>query len=169
MILGVGNLLQRDEGVGVHVATGLLGFPLPDHIEVIEGGTDGFGLFNLILGTERLVVVDCVKGGDEPGSIYRFGLDDYDHFPDIYKTSVHQISIDEVITLTSTMGKTPETTIVGIEPAEIFMSMDLSDTLKTRMPRIIEIVLETAGLDPEDYRESINGPLVQPGPVYPGS
>ena len=166
MILGVGNLLMRDEGIGVHAAANLQEFPLPDHIEVIEGGTDGFRLFNLILGTERLIVVDCVKGGDAPGSIYRFGIDDYDHFPDIYKTSVHQIGIDEVISLSGTMGTPPEATFIGVEPGELFMSMELSETIRSRLPKVLEIVLETAGLDPEEYRDCLDRPLVQPGPEY---
>jgi hydrogenase maturation protease len=167
MILGVGNLLLRDEGVGVHAAVNLQEFPLPDHIEVVEGGTDGFKLFHIIMEADRLIVVDCVKGGDEPGSIYRFDIDDYDHFPDIYKTSVHQISIEEVITLSGTMRTPPRTTVVGVEPDELFMSMELSETVRSKLPKVLEIVLETAGLDPDDYRENLESALVQPGPEYP--
>ncbi|UCF31483.1 MAG: HyaD/HybD family hydrogenase maturation endopeptidase [bacterium] len=164
IVLGVGNLLLRDEGVGVHVAANLMEFPLPEGFEVIEGGTDGFKLFHLIMEADRLIVVDCVKGGGEPASIYRFDLDDYDHFPDIYKTSVHQISIDEVITLTGAFREPPRTTVIGVEPAEIEMSMDLSPAVEAKLPRIMELVLETAGLDPDRYRDRIEGPLVRPGP-----
>jgi hydrogenase maturation protease len=166
MILGVGNLLLRDEGIGVHAAVNLQNFPLPDHVEVVEGGTDGFKLFHLIMEADRLIVVDCVKGGDEPGSIYRFDIEDYDHFPDVYKTSVHQISIEEVITLSGTMRTPPRTTIVGIEPDEVFMSMELSETIRSKLPKALEIILETAGLDPEEYRKHLDRPLVQPGPRY---
>ena len=164
MILGVGNLLLRDEGVGVHIATNLQEYPLPDYIEVIEGGTDGFKLFHLIMEADRLIVVDCVKGGDEPASIYRFDIDDFDHFPDIYKTSVHQVSITEVINLSGTMRTPPRTTIIGVEPDEISMSMELSPKIQAKLPKVLEIVLETAGLDPEDYREQLDRPLKQPGP-----
>jgi hydrogenase maturation protease len=164
MILGVGNLLLRDEGVGVHVATNLQEYPLPDSIEVIEGGTDGFKLFHLIMEADRLIVVDCVKGGDEPASIYRFEIDDFDHFPDLYKTSVHQISITEVINLSGTMRTPPRTTIIGVEPDEISMSMELSPKVQAKLPKVLEIVLETAGLDPEEYRKQLDSPLKQPGP-----
>jgi len=164
LILGVGNLLLRDEGVGVHAAVNLMELPLPDNIEVIEGGTDGFKLFHLIMEADRLIVVDCVKGGDEPASVYRFDIDDFDHFPDIYKTSVHQISITEVVNLSGTMRTPPRTTIIGVEPAEISMSMELSPEIKAKLPKVLEIVLETAGLDPEDYREQLNAPLKTPGP-----
>ncbi|MFV2081442.1 MAG: HyaD/HybD family hydrogenase maturation endopeptidase [bacterium] len=164
MILGVGNVLLGDEGIGVHIATHLKEFPLPDHIEVIEGGTDGFKLFHLILDTDRLIVVDCVKGGGEPASLYRFDIDEYTHFPDTYKTSVHQISIDEVVTLSGAVGDSPETTFIGVEPSEIFMSMELSLEIEEKLPRILELVLETAGLDPAEYSEYLKGPFVKPGP-----
>jgi len=164
MILGVGNLLLRDEGVGVHAATNLQEYGLPDNFEIIEGGTDGFKLFHLIMEADRLIVVDCVKGGDEPGSIYRFDIEDFDHFPDIYKTSVHQVSITEVVRLSATMRTPPRTTIIGMEPEDLSMSMELSPKIKAKLPKLLEIILETSGLDPEDYREYLNGPLKQPGP-----
>jgi hydrogenase maturation protease len=166
IILGVGNLLLRDEGVGVHVATNLQRFSLPDNIEVVEGGTDGFKLFNIILEADRLIVVDCVKGGGEPASIYRFDIEDYEHFPDVYKTSVHQISIEEVITLSGAFRTPPETTIIGVEPAELSMSMELSPEIQGKVPRVMELVLEAAGLDPEDFRSEIDAPLIHPEPVY---
>ena len=169
MILGVGNLLLRDEGVGVHVAVNLQEYSLPDNFEVIEGGTDGFKLFHLIIEADRLIVVDCVKGGDEPGSIYRFDIDDFDHFPDIYKTSVHQVTITEVINLSGTMRTPPRTTIIGVEPEDLSMSMELSPKIQAKLPEVLKIVLETAGLNPEDYRECLGRPLIQPGPSYPDS
>ena len=71
VILGVGNLLLSDEGVGVHVANKLMEMDLPAGVEVIEGGTDGFRLMNVVTEADRLIVVDAVKGGSPPGSIYR--------------------------------------------------------------------------------------------------
>ncbi|KPK22748.1 MAG: hypothetical protein AMK69_19195, partial [Nitrospira bacterium SG8_3] len=63
VILGVGNLLLSDEGVGVHVARKLMEMDLPAGVEVIEGGTDGFRLMNVVTEADRLIVVDAVKGG----------------------------------------------------------------------------------------------------------
>jgi len=166
IILGVGNLLLRDEGVGVHVATNLMRFPLPDNVEVVEGGTDGFKLFHIILEADRLIVVDCVKGGGEPASLYRFDIDDIDHFPDIYKTSVHQVSIVEVISLSGAFRTPPRTTVIGIEPEELSMSMELTPSVLAKVPRVMELALEAAGLDPEAYREELDAPLLQPAPDY---
>ena len=141
VILGVGNLLLSDEGVGVHVAKKLMDMDLPPGVKVVEGGTDGFRLINVITEADRLIIVDAVKGGEAPGSIYRFDIKDAPTYPDAYKTSVHQIGILEVVHLSELVGKTPETVIIGVEPALLEMGMELSTEVAAKLPRIIELVL----------------------------
>jgi hydrogenase maturation protease len=142
VVLGVGNLLLSDEGVGVHVANKLMEMDLPPGVQVVEGGTDGFRLMNVVTGAARLIVVDAVKGGGPPGSIYRFDIKDAPTYPDEYKTSVHQIGILEVIHLSELIGETPETTIIGVEPKSLDMGMELSPEVQAKVSRIIELVLE---------------------------
>ncbi|MFZ5906634.1 MAG: HyaD/HybD family hydrogenase maturation endopeptidase [Nitrospirota bacterium] len=142
VILCVGNLLLSDEGVGVHVAHELIKIDFPPHISVHEGGTDGFRLIDIITGADRLVVIDAVKGGGAPGSIYRFDIDDVAHSPGGFKTSVHQIGILEVIHLSELIGKKPRTTIIGVEPKSLEMSMELTPEIRAKIPRILELVQE---------------------------
>jgi hydrogenase maturation protease len=142
VILGVGNLLLSDEGVGVHVAHKLMEMDLPAGVEVIEGGTDGFRLMNVVTEAERLIVVDAVKGGSPPGSIYRFDIKDAPSSPDAYKTSVHQIGILEIVHLSELIGQTPETTVIGVEPKSLEMGMALSPEVQEKIPKIIELILE---------------------------
>ena len=142
VVLGVGNLLLSDEGVGVHVANKLMEMDLPPGVQVVEGGTDGFRLMNVVTGASRLIVVDAIKGGGPPGSIYRFDIKDAPTYPDEYKTSVHQIGILEVVHLSELIGEAPETTIIGVEPKSLDMGMELSPEVKAKLPRIIELVLE---------------------------
>ena len=142
VVLGVGNVLLSDEGVGVHVAKQLMEMDLPPGVEVIEGGTHGFRLMNVVTEADRLIVVDAVKGGAPPGSIYRFGIEDAPSYPDAYKTSVHQIGILEVIHLSELVGQTPETIIIGVEPKSVAMGMELSPEVGAKVPRIIELVFE---------------------------
>jgi len=141
VILGIGNILLSDEGIGVHVANELFKRELPENVSVVEGGTDGFRLLNVITEADRLVVIDAVRGGAEPGSIYRFDIDDVKRCPSGFKTSVHQIGILEVIDLSGLIGKTPHTTIIGIEPKSLEMGMELSPEIGDKLQRIIEIVL----------------------------
>ncbi|MEW6001341.1 MAG: HyaD/HybD family hydrogenase maturation endopeptidase [Nitrospirota bacterium] len=142
VILGVGNLILSDEGVGVHVVNELTKMSLPPGVLIIEGGTDGFRLLNVITEADRLIVIDAVKCGAAPGSIYRFNVDDVRSCPSGFKTSVHQIGILEVIDLSGLIGKTPKTTVIGIEPKSLEMGMELSPEVKARIPRVIELVLE---------------------------
>jgi hydrogenase maturation protease len=142
LVLGVGNLLLSDEGVGVHVAQRMMTMNMPPEVRVVEGGTDGFGLVNVITEADRMILIDAVKGGGQPGSIYRFEIEDCPPYPDIFKTSVHQISILEVINLSSLIGSTPRTTIIGIEPVCMEMGMELSPAVEARVPRVIQMIKE---------------------------
>ncbi|OGW51821.1 MAG: Ni,Fe-hydrogenase maturation factor [Nitrospirae bacterium RBG_13_43_8] len=142
VIRGVGNLLLSDEGVGVHVATELMKTKLPPEVSVVEGGTDGFRLLNVITEADRLIVIDAVRGGAEPGSIYRFDIDDVRNCPSGFKTSVHQIGILEVIDLSELIGKKPHTTIIGIEPKSLEMGMELTPEIKSKVPRMIDLIFQ---------------------------
>ncbi len=142
LVLGVGNLLLSDEGVGVHAAREMMEMDFPPEVRVVEGGTDGFGLMHVLLEAERVILIDAVKGGGQPGSIYRFEIEDCPPFPDVFKTSVHQISILEVINLSGLIGSTPRTTIIGIEPKCLEMGMKLSTQVAHAIPKVIQLVKE---------------------------
>jgi len=146
VILGIGNVLLSDEGVGVHVASEIAKMDLPSGVSVIEGGTDGFRLLNVITEADRLIIIDAVKGGADPGSIYCFDIDEVRSCPSGFKTSVHQIGILEVIDLSGLIGKTPRTTVIGIEPKSLDMAMELSPEIREKVPRIIELVMDKVKL-----------------------
>lgn len=141
-ILGIGNELLSDEGVGVHLAKFLEKENFPENVLITEGGTDGFGLLNIITDTDYLIVIDSLKGGSEPGTIYRFPIEDAPSCPDSFKTSVHQIGILEVLNLSELVGKTPETIVFGIEPKTIAMGMGLSPEIQSTFPRMKELIFE---------------------------
>jgi len=144
LVMGVGNLLLSDEGVGVHVAQRMMEMDMPPEVRVVEGGTDGFGLINIILEADRMILIDAVRGGGAPASIYRFDVEDVNPCPDIFKTSVHQISIMEVVNLSGLIGSTPYTTIIGVEPRSLEMGMSLSPEVEAKVPKIIRIIIEEA-------------------------
>ncbi len=81
--------MLSDEGVGVHVANELMKMNLPPEVSVVEGGTDGFRLIDIITEADRLILIDAVKGGAASGSIYRFDIDEVQSCPSGFKTSVH--------------------------------------------------------------------------------
>ena len=142
VILGVGNLLLSDEGFGVHVAAALEKEELPADVEVVEGGTDGFHLINIIREAGRLIVVDAIRGGQAPGTIYRFDVRDAPggRLPQL--TSAHQVGILEVLELTALTTEVPETVFLGVEPESLAMGMELSPTVAAKLPRVIGLIRE---------------------------
>jgi hydrogenase maturation protease len=141
-VIGVGNEIMSDEGIGVHVIRELHKLNLPPGVELIEGGTDGFGLINVIFEADRLIVIDSLKGGNKPGTIYKFDIKDAPNCPDIFKTSVHQIGILEVIHLSRLIGKTPATTVIGIEPESLRFGMELTTAIKEKIPKIMDLIFK---------------------------
>ena len=142
MVLGTGNELFKDEGVGVHAAR-ILQAKLPpsgSNVEVIDGGTSP-DIWSLIDGADKLIIVDAVRGGCEPGTIYRFTPQQIVADRGIV-TSVHQMGILENLSLMDLVGGKPkETVIIGVEPAELEPGLELSARLQERMPKIIQTVL----------------------------
>jgi len=143
VVLGTGNELFKDEGVGVHVAR-ILQTKLPpssSDVEVIDGGTSP-DIWSLIDGADKLIIVDAVRGGCEPGTIYRFTPQQIVAERGLI-TSVHQMGILENLSLIELVGSKPgETIIIGVEPSELEPGLELSPELQKRMPKIIQTVLE---------------------------
>ena len=146
VVLGVGNELLKDEGIGVHVARELAAQTFSFPVEIIEAGT----VPDCWQGDEpvsRLVVIDAVYGGSEPGAIYKFSPQDVE-FETCLMTSIHQLSFVESFKLSEITGIKPEkTVIIGIEPKEVAWGMELSDELRGRISDVIKIVLQEATPD----------------------
>ena len=143
MILGVGNLLLRDEGVGVHVARSLLEMALPEGVKVLDGGTSP-DLPYLVEEAEKVVVVDAVQAGGEPGAIYRLTPEDVAARSETL-ISAHQMSLLENLRAMSLESGPREVVIIGVEPKEISWGLELSPELKEKLPQIVQAVLTEVG------------------------
>ena len=142
LILGVGNLLLRDDGFGVHLINSLKGTTLPDNVELLEAGTVSHQLIPLLHELDHLIVIDVVEAGDAPGSIFRFSPDDM-KFPIEQKTSLHQISLIDVLNMAALTGSKPKTVIIGVQPKDVSSwSMELNDELIAVIPRVKELIFE---------------------------
>ena len=143
----MGNLLLTDEGVGVHIVQALQQMPLADKDEltIIDGGTCPDTFYLLPEGIDKLIIVDAVRGGCEPGTVYRFTPQDI-VFRSGTVTSVHQLGLAEGLKMIAHTELNPkDVVIVGVEPKEIDWGLELSPELQDQVPRIIDLVQEEIG------------------------
>jgi len=142
VVIGVGNLLMGDEGVGVHVAERLKVVDLPPEVEVLEAGTHFWGDEGGLDCAEKIVIIDAVLGGGTPGTIYRFTIEELEDERDEVKFSCHDIGLVEKLRLTQLTGAKPEQIVViGVEPARIEWNTGLSKQIEERIPEIIDAVM----------------------------
>lgn len=146
-VVGVGNLLMGDEGIGVHIAERLKSAGLPPEVVVLDGGTHFSGLENELNGAEKLIIVDAMLGGAAPGTIYRFSIDELEDEADDVKLSCHDAGLVEKLKLSQFAGFSPEQIVViGVEPARIEWNTGLSKEIEEKVPEIVDAVMvEIAG------------------------
>lgn len=140
LIIGIGNLILRDEGVGVHAVHALAGQPIPNGVEVIDGGTALIELLPKICEAKRVIVIDAVRGGGMPGTVYR--VTPAELMVDAERTlSLHQVGLLEVLGMVRQLGGDPEVVIIGVEPKEISWGMELTPEVAAQLPQVVEAVL----------------------------
>ena len=141
LIVGIGNLLCRDEGIGVHVIQEMKKMELPGHIELLDIGTSTMDLIAYLDGVKKLIVIDAMKAGGTPGTIYKCKPDDL--LPEEEgPISLHEIGLLESLNMAQKMGMKIDTVIIGVEPKVLDWEMELSDEVKSKIPNIIEAVLK---------------------------
>lgn len=142
LVLGVGNILYTDEGVGVRVVEHLqAGYSFSENVILMDGGTLGTRLMGPILEADFLIVVDAVLGGDPPGAIYRLTGDDLRKSL-AFKDSMHQTDLVDTLIYCGLVGNRPDAVVVGIEPEDYqSMAVELSPTLAKRVPDMAQVVL----------------------------
>jgi hydrogenase maturation protease len=127
LVLGLGNFLRGDEGLGVHALRRLVErYDLSPEVEAIDGGTLGLGLLPYLENASALLVIDAVQAGRPPGSLIR--LQDDEIMPALaVKLSLHQAGLRELLATSRLMGTCPPTVVLwGIEPGHTGWSTELS-------------------------------------------
>jgi hydrogenase maturation protease len=145
LVVGIGNELLGDEGLGVHVARRLAAAKdsLPPHVEVIEGGTSLFDLLPALSRCARVTIVDAVRAGREPGSIYRLErLDVADQCAGGPPVSLHDWGVLETLQAGRMLGMLPAwVSLIGAEPESIAPGTKLSPRLEQAAGRIVSMLL----------------------------
>lgn len=142
VVLGVGNLLLRDEGVGIHLIQKLKETEIGEGVELVDGGTSLLDFIPQAEDVSKLIIVDAIKLGGKPGTTYKICVDD-----SLLKgakgiTSLHQLGVVETLAIAQKMGKLPHTVIIGIEPKEISYGLELSPEIVREMGKMVNLILD---------------------------
>lgn len=141
MVLGLGNLVHSDDGVGVHLIDRLLEDPrVPSGVELLDGGTHGLNLLSRISGLRRLLVIDAVDVGQAPGTVVRIEGAALKGLPG--KPSVHQLGFADLMTALQLIGGAPEEIVVlGVQPLSTEWSPDLTPPVRAAMEPLAAAVI----------------------------
>lgn len=140
-ILGIGNLIRQDEGVGIHLIQALQD-KIPAEIELIDGGTSGFELLEYVEGAQKLIVLDAVEARKNPGEIIVWRKEEVPYFI-ASKMSVHQVGFAEVLNLAKLRDKYPEEIVViGIQPGCLDWGTELTELVQNSLPLAMKEVFK---------------------------
>jgi len=140
LVMGVGNILLGDEGVGVHAIEYMKNKSFPVKVEMLDGGTGGFHLLSLVNDYERMVLIDAADDGHSPGTVRiikpRYSSD----FPRALTT--HDIGLKDLIETASALEKLPEIylVVISIDPSQP-VRMTLSEEIESALPNVYNAVV----------------------------
>lgn len=142
LVLGVGNILFTDEGIGVRIVQELeKRYEFSENVRLLDGGTLGMKLMDYITRCDKLIIIDVVLGDGKPGSIYRLVGDDLRKSLS-FKNSLHQTDLTDTLIYCELIGHRPDTVVIGIEPKNMNdVSLEVSPEIEKAIPLLIEKVL----------------------------
>jgi hydrogenase maturation protease len=141
VVLGVGNTLLSDEGIGVRAIEKLqLDYDLPAEVVIIDGGTTGMEMLDDLSNADHIIIIDAVRSGKAPASIVKLVGD---QVPVFFKTklSPHQIGLSDVLATLAFIGEQPGgVTVIGVEPVSLETGMALTPQVQAQLPEVLKLV-----------------------------
>jgi hydrogenase maturation protease len=139
LVLGLGNILLQDEGLGVRVAERLAArYRLPPDVQVMDGGVMGLDLLPHLEGVSHLLITDAVQGGQPPGSLVRLEGEAIPAALSL-KMSMHQVGLQELLALAGFQGTLPERVVLwGLEPASLEWGLELSAPIAAQIDALVD-------------------------------
>ncbi len=143
IILGIGNVLQKDDGIGVYASTFLQkNYNFSKPVKIINGGVEGINLYSIFEQNEHILILDSIELDDEPASIYLIPSYELSGHG-LNSGGAHEIGVLQCIDMLELQGKkTPKATILGIIPHHITFDISLSDTLRNCFDNYIQTALK---------------------------
>lgn len=160
LVVGIGNVLRHDEGVGIRVVEILANLPLPEDVEIFDGGTSALEIAYRIEQRDVVIMVDSIEAGDEAGSIYRLHPD---HLQVWLRSglSLHDLHGLDALKETQLMGTAPKTCVIyAIQTSDVSMGMGLTRNVQHALERIVQLILDELEIDvlERDLSQAIKAP-----------
>jgi hydrogenase maturation protease len=144
VVLGIGNVLLGDDGVGVHVARQLADDPSPEveGVQIVDGGTLGLDLLPFVDEARALLLIDAVELGAPPGTVVLLRGKDV-HARLDRATTAHQLGLGDLVAVARLKGTLPErTSLVAVQPASIDVGLELSQAVADALPEATRLARE---------------------------
>lgn len=140
-IIGVGNPLMADDGLGIVAAERLAALDWPEGVEVLDGGTGGLTLLDLFSGARAVILLDAVAMGAAPGTLRRFTIAELARLPaEAPRLSLHGGGLAEVLALARALGELPPLLLFGVEPARVEPGIGLSPPVAAVLEALLAAV-----------------------------
>jgi hydrogenase maturation protease len=140
LVLGVGNVLRKDDGIGIAVIDRLRESGAPAGVRILDGGTAGIDLLPYLEGLDRLIIVDALFAEGKPGEVKVFSGDDL-RDRDVF-LSGHYGRLSDMLDMAAALWKRPETSVIGIVPLDCeSYEMGLSPEVEDAIPRALDAIL----------------------------
>ena len=146
LLLGMGNILLEDEGLGIRALEALdRDYEFPAGVELLDGGTTGMGLLDTISGRRHLVVLDAVQTGDPPGTLVELRDSEVPVYFGL-RVTPHQLGLSDVLATLELTGEAPDSvTVLGLVPDSLEMSLELSACIADRLGGLVEAARRELG------------------------
>ncbi len=113
---------------------------VPSNVELVDGGTAGLDLLDVVADRRKVIVIDAVQADNEPGTMFRFSADDFKP-QSVATISLHQVGLLETLMTAKHLGCAPQQVVIfGIEPKEMGYGLELSAEVAAVVPKVIELV-----------------------------
>ncbi|MDD5326938.1 MAG: hydrogenase maturation protease [Phycisphaerae bacterium] len=142
IVIGLGNTLMSDEGIGIWVVRQLSGFAAEfPYVNFVDAGTGGMAILHLIRDKDKAIFIDCAKMGQQPGTIRKFTPQEIKNTKVLAHQSLHEADLIKIIDIAKQLGQCPaDITIFGIEPQSVKLGLELSETLAGRLNEYVTMV-----------------------------
>lgn len=147
LIVGLGNLLRRDDGVGCRVVERLREYPLPPHVRVVDAGTGGLTVLSLLQGYSEVYLIDAMAAQLAPGTIVRRRLSQLQPAQPERGLSPHDCRVLGVFQLAEALGEHHDPVVFGVQPWDTSYGMVLSDPVQEAVDRLVGIILDEIFID----------------------